>query len=123
MKWIAIFTALSGAFSVILGAYAAHGLKKVLSDTMLQTFQTGVLYQFLHTIALLFVVLFWMHEKENTLFLSAYAFIFGIIAFSGSLYALALTGIKWFGPVTPLGGLGFILGWCLLAYALFKALP
>jgi len=111
---IMIISGVSGGLSVLLGAFAAHGLKKKLSPEMLSAFKTGVDYQFFHTFALALVGLSLISQNiEQSLFLTWAAICFGIgtIFFSGSLYLLALTRKKIFGPITPLGGLFFILGW------------
>ena len=113
---IMIISGVSGGLSVLLGAFAAHGLKKKLSPEMLSAFKTGVHYQFFHTFALALVGLSLISENiEQSQFLTwaAICFGIGIIFFSGSLYLLALTRKKIFGPITPLGGLFFILGWLL----------
>lgn len=116
--------AMGGAFAatgVALGAFAAHGLKKVLSPYLIEVFNTAVLYQMLHAIALVLcglLLLIKLPAKAEKYFaLAANCFIIGILCFSGSLYALALTGIKWFGPITPLGGVSFMAGWGLFVYA------
>jgi uncharacterized membrane protein YgdD (TMEM256/DUF423 family) len=111
---IMIISGVSGGLSVLLGAFAAHGLKKRLSPEMLSAFKTGVDYQFFHTFALALVGLSLISQNiEQSQFLTwaAICFGMGIIFFSGSLYLLALTRKKIFGPITPLGGLFFILGW------------
>ena len=111
---IMIISGVSGGLSVLLGAFAAHGLKKRLSPEMLSAFKTGVDYQFFHTFALALVGLSLISQNiETSLFLTwaAICFGMGIIFFSGSLYLLALTRKKIFGPITPLGGLFFIFGW------------
>ena len=111
---IMIISGVSGGLSVLLGAFAAHGLKKKLSPEMLSAFKTGVDYQFFHTFALALVGLSLISQNiEQSMFLTwaAICFGIGIIFFSGSLYLLALTRKKIFGPITPLGGLFFILGW------------
>jgi len=118
------FAGVSGAVAVALGAFAAHGLKAVLSPYLLGVFETGVHYQFLHTVMVLacaILIRFDIGKKaQKGLSSAAICFIIGILCFSGSLYALALTGIKWFGPITPLGGVFFIIGWVLLAVSAFK---
>ncbi|MDB4279536.1 DUF423 domain-containing protein [Paraglaciecola sp.] len=106
--------------SVVLGAFAAHGLKSKLSDTLLSTFQTGVQYQMYHSLALILLVILYRQMPQSLLVYSAGFMFAGIILFSGSLYMLALTQIKWFGPVTPLGGACFIIGWVLLIAATLK---
>jgi uncharacterized membrane protein YgdD (TMEM256/DUF423 family) len=116
--------ALSGLFSVALGAFAAHGLKARLSPYLLDVFNTGVQYQTWHSLALLLCAVLMLllrgEKAQKRLFIAAICFIIGILCFSGSLYALALTGIKRFGPVTPFGGLMFMLGWGFVAAAAVK---
>ena len=116
IKLIVMFAALSGGVSVLLGAFAAHGLRGRLEERLLESFQTGVHYQLIHSLALLLVAILVHQWGRSAAFeLSAYSFILGIVFFSGSLYGLALTEIRWLGPVTPLGGLAFIIGWVSLA--------
>ncbi len=116
MKRILIVAAISGALAVMLGAFGAHGLKQLISPDMLEVFKTGVQYQFYHTFALLTVGVLMHWHKTKALKWSAYLFITGIILFSGSLYLLAVTGIKPLGAVTPFGGVAFIAGWIVLAF-------
>tara|TARA_B000000477_G_scaffold67550_1_gene56649 strand:- start:41 stop:409 length:369 start_codon:yes stop_codon:yes gene_type:complete len=100
--------------SVILGAFGAHYLKNTLSEYSLSIFQTGVFYQFIHSLGILFIALL-SHSLDNiNLNLSIWFFILGIFLFSGSLYLLALTDVKWLGAITPIGGMFFILGWFTL---------
>lgn len=108
----------SGALAVCLGAFAAHGLKARLSTELLSAFRTGVDYQFYHTFALLAVALLLKHIGDCRLLNTAgWLFLLGILLFSGSLYALAFGGPKWLGPITPLGGLCFIVAWACMAWA------
>ena len=108
--------AISGFLSVIAGAFAAHGLKKVLTPEMIDVVKTGVQYQMYHALALLIVAILMLHKPMNMgLKASGWAFILGSLMFSGSLYALAMGAPRWFGPITPLGGLCFLVGWVLLA--------
>jgi uncharacterized membrane protein YgdD (TMEM256/DUF423 family) len=109
--WIKI-TAVCGALAVALGAFGAHGLKSQLTPLLMQTYHTAVQYHFFHTLALL--ALLNLPLSERRLQWVARCFLLGIILFSGSLYALALTGISAFGMLTPLGGCAFIGGWLLL---------
>ncbi|MDC3249351.1 DUF423 domain-containing protein [Porticoccaceae bacterium] len=112
--WIKII-ALSGAISVALGAFAAHGLADSLSVKALATFRTAVLYQFLHTIALLGLMSLpdqLMDTGRQQL--AAKSWLLGILLFAGSLYTLVFTGITALGMITPVGGLAFIVGWLLL---------
>ncbi len=119
MKIYLAAAAASAMLSVILGAFAAHGLKSRLAENLLDTFQTGVQYQMLHSLALILLVILYRLLPHDLLHYSAAFMLAGIVLFSGSLYMLAITQIKWFGPITPLGGLCFIIGWALLVvYAL-----
>jgi uncharacterized membrane protein YgdD (TMEM256/DUF423 family) len=120
MKILLSLAACSALMSVVLGAFAAHGLKSKLSETLLNTFQTGVQYQMYHSLALILLVILYRQMPQSLLFYSAGFMFAGIILFSGSLYMLALTQIKWFGPITPIGGVCFIVGWALLAAAALK---
>jgi len=119
-----IIAAISGFFAVAIGAFAAHGLKKVLTPEMIEVVKTGVQYQMYHALALLLVAL-WLNHKPVTPGLKAggLAFILGSLLFSGSLYALALGAPRWLGPITPLGGLCFLIGWALLLVAAWRTKP
>ncbi len=115
MKRVLVIAAISGALAVMLGAFGAHGLKKIISQDMLTIYQTGVQYQFYHTFALLIVSILMQFGKSKALKWSAYLFMAGIVLFSGSLYTLSITGIKTLGAITPIGGVAFIAGWIALA--------
>jgi uncharacterized membrane protein YgdD (TMEM256/DUF423 family) len=122
IKLIFIFSSISGMIAVGLGAFGAHALKaKLEAEGTLATFQTAVQYQFYHTLALLFIGLLMMRLESPWLNYSAYGMMAGILIFSGSLYILCFTGIKWMGAITPIGGLGFILGWGFLFLAVMKS--
>lgn len=109
-----------------LGAFAAHGLKKVVDEQSLEVFKTGVQYQFYHALALILTGLLSIHFSSKQIKWAGALFISGIILFSGSLYAITAfkaTGSvmpKFIGPVTPLGGLLFIAGWICLLIAVVK---
>ncbi|CAA0083882.1 Uncharacterised protein [BD1-7 clade bacterium] len=121
-QWVLPFAAVNGFIAVGLGAFGAHGLKNKLSAHMMDVYHTAVQYHFVHTLVLLAVgILMQQMHKTSTLVVAAYAFAFGILLFSGSLYVLALTGIKMLGAITPIGGVGLLIGWAALAVALFKA--
>ena len=105
--------------SVAGGAFASHALKDRLSDRFLEIFEPGTKYQMYHALALILVALL-LNSQENTpitMVGAGYAFIIGILIFSGSLYALSLTGIKWLGAIAPIGGAALIIGWLSLAIA------
>jgi len=114
--------ALAGA-GVAAGAFGAHSLKAVLAPDMQAVFETAVRYQMYHALALLVVGALpgWgSPAAEPWLARSGWCFAAGVGLFSGSLYGIALAGWRWLGPVTPLGGLAFILGWGCLAAAALK---
>lgn len=111
--------AVFAALAVLLGAFAAHGLKNTLSVESLAVLQTGVHYQFIHALALLLVVLLAQQRASRALVFSAVFFILGIILFSGSLYVLVLTPLKP-GIVTPIGGSLLVLGWLSLACSAWR---
>ncbi len=103
--------------AVALGAFGAHALKARLSPEMLAIFETGVRYHFYHGLALFAVA--WVAERSPGTFVQAsgYSFVIGIVLFSGSLYLLSATGVRWLGAITPIGGLAFLAGWALLFVA------
>ena len=111
--------AILAGLSVAGGAFASHALKERLSEKALAIFETGSKYQMYHALALLAIgLLLSRSEVAPTLLNTAgFAFIAGVVLFSGSLYALSLSGIKWLGAITPLGGVAFLVGWGCLALA------
>lgn len=109
--------ALSGFIAVAAGAFGAHGLRNRLPPEMLAVFETAVRYQMYHTLALLFVALAAARFDGWLVNGAGWAFTAGIVVFSGSLYALALTRVTILGAITPIGGLAFLVGWGLLAAA------
>jgi uncharacterized membrane protein YgdD (TMEM256/DUF423 family) len=128
-RWFLIAAALIGALSVALGAFAAHGLKQVVSAEAVATFETGVRYQFYHAFALMAVAILYEKFPGSLLRWAGNCFQIGIILFSGSLYLLTAlkatetVGSKNIGFVTPFGGLFFIAGWLLLLIAFIKKDP
>jgi len=121
-KNILILAGISGALAVGLGAFGAHGLEPILiQNGRLDTFETAVSYHFYHTLGILGLGILALIKPEwKGLSLAAWGMSLGILIFSGSLYILSLTGITWLGAITPIGGVGFILGWLALAYAVLK---
>ena len=117
--WL-IAAAVLGFLSVALGAFGAHALKNVLNSYSREIYEKAVQYQMFHTAALLLVGLLQNLHPHNSLAGPGWSFLLGIVLFSGSLYMLALTGASWWGAITPLGGLAFLLGWAWLAYALLR---
>jgi uncharacterized membrane protein YgdD (TMEM256/DUF423 family) len=117
-----ISACISGAVSVLLGAFAAHSLKSMVSEEALRIFHTGVEYQFYHTFALFATGIFIAKTGNNLVNASGYFFLSGITLFSGSLYLLAVSpAFHWAGFITPIGGLSFITGWILLLVAVIKS--
>ncbi|NKB38223.1 MAG: DUF423 domain-containing protein [Gammaproteobacteria bacterium] len=109
----------NAALAVILGAFGAHALKTKISEQMLGVFQTGIQYHFYHALGLLLLGILALNlPSSNWLKASGLLMLMGILLFSGSLYALALSNIRWLGAITPLGGTAFILAWCSLVVAL-----
>lgn len=122
MKAILITGALLCALGVISGAFGAHALKGKLSTDMMAVYQTAVQYHFIHALGLLAIGLAAAQFGNNTWFAaSGITMLIGIIIFSGSLYMLSLSGIRWLGAITPIGGLGLITAWGLLAIGLLKS--
>ena len=112
---------LAAFLAVALGAFAAHGLKARLDASMLAAFETGVRYHMYHALALLAVGWAAMRWPGAAVNASGWLFLAGIVLFSGSLYALSLTGARWLGAITPFGGIAFLGGWLCLAWAAWKA--
>lgn len=126
-KTYLLIAAISGFLAVALGAFGAHGLREKLSAEMLAVYQTGVQYHFYHALALLAVAVLLMLTPQSALLSSTLPssllkwsgnlFAVGIVIFSGSLYVLAITGVRWLGAITPIGGVAFLAGWICLALA------
>ena len=113
-RWIALSAGIFGFTGVALGAFGAHALKETLTaHGSLSTWQTAVLYQLVHAVALL-VIAGWPLDRSKIIW-AARSWMVGIILFSGSLYGLSLGGPKVLGPITPLGGLAFLIGWLFVA--------
>ena len=103
--------AVLGFMAVALGAFGAHGLKPLLEKHgTLPTWETAVFYHFIHTIAML-----WLTSRAGWLRGPWFSFLIGILIFSGSLYLLGITGVRWLGAITPIGGVSFLVGWIWLA--------
>ncbi len=119
-RWFLLLGALSGFTGVALGAFAAHGLRGHLTDEMLAIFEVGVRYQLYHAVALLVVALALDRWPRGEFAVAGWCFVLGTVVFSGSLYALSLSGVRWLGAVTPIGGLAFLLGWLGIAWGSWK---
>lgn len=120
-KLFLIIGSILGATGVMIGAFGAHALKNLLeSSGRLETFETAVKYQFYHALALILLGIL-MNSQQHSLYqYSGYSFIIGTLIFSGSLYALCLSGITKFGMITPIGGVLLIAGWVLLMLGIIK---
>jgi uncharacterized membrane protein YgdD (TMEM256/DUF423 family) len=109
--------AVLGFLGVALGAFGAHGLRARLSPEMLAVFETGVRYHLYHALALVVTSMLMARMTGWLVAAAGWSFVAGIVLFSGSLYALAMSGVTVLGAITPLGGLAFLLGWAFLAVA------
>lgn len=107
--------AIAMAFGVALGAFGAHGLKPRLTPDFLAIYETGVRYHLVHGLAVFVAAWLAGEDQTRSARLAGVLFIVGILLFSGSLYVLALTGIRWFGAITPLGGFAWIAAWVIIA--------
>ena len=108
------------ALAVILGAFAAHALKSMLDEYSTDIYKTGNFYHFIHALALIMVGVL-QQQFDIKLTISGFSFFIGMVLFSGSLYSIALTGVKGLGAITPIGGLLFIIGWAYMAIQFFKS--
>jgi len=113
--------AMLAGLAVAAGAFGAHALRDRLAPDMLAIFETGVRYQMYHALALLAVAWATVRWPESSAVLAGWCFVAGIVIFSGSLYVLALTGVRWLGAITPLGGLAFLAGWALLVWTVSRS--
>ena len=120
-KYFLILGAVNAFLAVGLGAFGAHGLKARLSLDMLGVYQTGVQYHFYHALGLLLVgMLVSQWPTEGLIKIAGWVMFAGIVIFSGSLYLLSITGIRWLGAITPIGGLAFLVAWLLLVVAFIR---
>ena len=120
MKTLLILGALNSALAVMLGAFGAHGLKARVDESLLATWATASEYHFFHALALLLVGLLAKTFGASSIVTAGWVLFAGMLVFSGSLYVLVLSGQKWLGAITPLGGTALIIGWLMLAWSLFK---
>ena len=112
--------AIAAYLGVALGAFGAHGLRDRLSVEMLAVYSTGVRYHLIHALALLAVAWASTRWPSGTVTWAGWCFAAGILLFSGSLYALSLSGVRQLGAITPLGGVAFLVGWLLLAWSAIR---
>ena len=116
----ATIASLAALLAVALGAFGAHALKSRLDPAALQTFEVGVRYHFYHALGL-FAVAWAAHSVGGRgVTVAGWLLVAGIAVFSGSLYLLALTGVRWLGAITPIGGMAFLVGWLVLAVSFWR---
>ena len=121
-KLAILLGSLNAMLAVILGAFGAHGLKGRLTEDLLAVYQTGVQYHFYHALGMILIgIIAWQIPGSVWLKWSTWLMLTGIILFSGSLYLLALTNVRWLGMITPIGGVAFIASWLLLAVAVYHS--
>jgi uncharacterized membrane protein YgdD (TMEM256/DUF423 family) len=121
-KLFLVLGALAAALAVVLGAFGAHALRARLAPDLLAIYHTAVQYHLWHALGLLAVGIVAIHLPNSVaLKWAGWLMLAGIVAFSGSLYVLALTGARWLGAITPFGGAAFIMSWILLAVAVVRA--
>lgn len=122
-RWLVV-AAVAGFLGVALGAFGAHGLDTMLKDVenrdrLMENFETGARYHMYHALALIGVALA-AGSSRRAVSIAGWSFVVGILVFSGSLYVLALTGQRWLGMITPIGGVAFLVGWAALAAACWR---
>lgn len=120
MKLFVMLGAVFGALSVAAGAFGAHALRSQLEPRMLEVFETATRYQMYHALALFAAAWLVQQTQAQAAQLAGWAFVAGILLFSGSLYAMIFTGVRALGAITPIGGAAFIIGWVALAVAAMK---
>lgn len=123
MRNLIVTGALTAMLGVALGAFGAHALKSRLDPQLLAVWQTAVQYHLVHALGILAIAIAAMHWSHAAMNWAGWTMFAGVLLFSGSLYLLAFTGVRWLGAITPLGGLAFIVAWLLFAYAAWKAAP
>lgn len=122
-RHLAITGSVLAGLAVALGAFGAHALRTTLSPEDLAIFETGVRYQMYHAIGTLFAAWRTSHAPDSSARLAGWLFVGGSVVFSGSLYLLVLTDVRWLGAITPIGGGAFLAGWLALAAAFRRPPP
>lgn len=117
--WL-VSASIFGFLSVALGAFGAHSLKNILDEYGKAIYEKAVIYQMFHAIALFAVGLLQHLVKDSSFSLAGWGFFVGVLLFSGSLYLLAITGMKWLGAITPIGGVAFLFGWIWFSISIIK---
>ncbi|HAG95124.1 MAG: DUF423 domain-containing protein [Pseudomonadales bacterium] len=122
MKSFIVIGVIAMALGVVLGAFGAHGLKARLEPSLLAAYQTGVEYHLYHGLGLILVGVLGFHFPGAAgLQWGGWLLLAGMLLFSGSLYLMAISGVRWLGAITPFGGMAFIVGWCWIAWSLIKS--
>jgi len=111
------------ALAIILGSFGAHGLESRLTVEMMEVYHTAIFYHVIHSLACFIIAWLVSISSQKLIPIAGYFFLAGIFLFSGSLYALSITGIKWLGMITPFGGVAFIAGWIFLAWRGIRRTP
>jgi uncharacterized membrane protein YgdD (TMEM256/DUF423 family) len=119
-RTFAVLGALFAGLAVAAGAFGAHGLRARLAPDLLEVFETAARYQMYHALGLLAVAWAAARWPQPAVTAAGWCFVVGIAVFCGSLYVLSLTGVRWLGAITPLGGLAFMAGWLALALAAWR---
>ncbi|MFQ5798795.1 MAG: DUF423 domain-containing protein [Bacteroidota bacterium] len=119
-RFFFVLGSISAFIGVAVGAFGAHALREKLSPELLNAFEVGVRYQIYHALAILAVAWAASHWLSSNVAVAGWLFFAGTVLFSGSLYALSLTGLRWLGLVTPVGGLMFLAGWIYAAWVIFR---
>lgn len=117
--WIAT-AALTAFLGVALGAFGAHALSARVDPSLMEVYRTGVLYHLVHALAMFGCGLFLLQRDDRRLRLASAFFLGGVVLFSGSLYIMTVTGLRWLGAVTPLGGVAFLAGWVMVATSAWR---
>ena len=116
-----ILGSFSAFIAVALGAFAAHALKEKLSPDLFAVWEVGVRYQMYHALGLFAVAWLAAQFPASQVSIAGWLFVAGTVLFSGSLYALSLSGLRWFGAITPVGGVCFLVGWIWLAWSVWRS--
>tara|TARA_B100000214_G_C23927594_1_gene609128 strand:+ start:809 stop:1174 length:366 start_codon:yes stop_codon:yes gene_type:complete len=120
MKYWFVSGSALAALSVLFGAFGAHYLKSKLTSPDLEIFEIGVRYQMYHALGIMVISIIGYELPHDLLKIPAYLLSFGTLIFSGSLYILVLTNLRWFGMITPIGGMFLVLGWLLLCLNIYR---
>ena len=115
-----VLGAIGGFLSVAFGAFGAHAIKQWISTDLMAIYQTAVTYQMYHSLGLVFIGLIYQHYQNTLIKIAGWLMLTGMVIFSTSLYVLTLSGIRWLGAITPIGGSLLLLAWLLLIFGMLK---